>query len=176
MISTFALLLMAGLSGYAQLSTLPARSDGGSFVEPSSSVIGGRVTDSVGRPVPGVSVSLTGASSASTTSGSDGRFLFANLSRGAGYSVSVSQSAGSFSPQTGLVSSLDTDTWIDFVRFDCSYVLSTLSNFPSAGGGSVSVNERPPGMWMDFGFIVSLGLSIRRVWLGILECERDNYA
>ena len=60
--------------------------------------IAGRVTDSDRNPVSGVMVDLTGATTASTTTNSNGEYIFTGLTSGASYTVTASQPGFSFFP------------------------------------------------------------------------------
>ncbi|HZT59067.1 MAG TPA: S8 family serine peptidase [Pyrinomonadaceae bacterium] len=72
--------------------------------------ISGHVLDAAGAPVSGATVSLSGASSATFTTGADGSYLFANLPRG---NYTLTASKASFDPAFFSISDLTADVTAD---------------------------------------------------------------
>ena len=73
-------------------------SGGGNGGSQSFSISGSVASAFDGEPVPGVTVTLSGASAASTQSAADGRYTFGDLSSG-NYTVSVQLAAALFTPE-----------------------------------------------------------------------------
>jgi hypothetical protein len=60
--------------------------------------IAGRVTDSDRNPTSGVTVNLTGAATAATTTNGNGEYIFSGLTSGSNYTVTASQAGFNFFP------------------------------------------------------------------------------
>jgi hypothetical protein len=77
--------------------------------------ISGRVQDPQGNPLPGVTMSLTGTSSATTTTAADGTYGFADLSSGGDYTVTPSAAGRGFVPALRSFTNVTTKQTADFV-------------------------------------------------------------
>ena len=121
------------------------------FIDAASLSIHGRVTNTEGHPLAGVTVTLQGASSTTQTTGADGYYSFAGLTAGAGYAVSASDAAASnyyprtraFSPDASVVS-LNGTKVVNFVRT------------PAPRAGDLLVSEfrfRGPGIVITEDFV-----------------------
>lgn len=98
--------------------------------QPARYTISGRVTDGAGTPIPGATVSATGPTNVSTTTGSDGRYTLSNLPAGT-YTVSASK-IGYTSPLARSVAVPPSQTGIDFtVRVGVGQII-----FSSSRGGN----------------------------------------
>jgi hypothetical protein len=76
--------------------------------------ISGKVADETGQPVPGATITLSGAGDATIITGLDGRYTFADLPAGETYTVTPSRPNNYFSPNAQTVEDLATDQNIDF--------------------------------------------------------------
>ncbi|HEX8072873.1 MAG TPA: Ig-like domain-containing protein [Pyrinomonadaceae bacterium] len=76
--------------------------------------IGGRVADSYGTPLAGVSVMLSGASGATATTDAAGNYSFTNVAGGASYTVTAAASGWTFSPGTATFDNLSGNQTADF--------------------------------------------------------------
>ena len=76
--------------------------------------IGGVVTNSGGVPQSGVKVTLTGASTASFVTGSDGAYLFVNLLKGGTYTVGATKPGSAFTPPSQTFTNLNANQTANF--------------------------------------------------------------
>ena len=76
--------------------------------------IAGRVLNSDGAPVAGVVVTLFGPVSSTTTTGSDGSYLFTNLDVGTSWTVTAAKDNFAFSPAVQTFIDLEADTVANF--------------------------------------------------------------
>jgi hypothetical protein len=93
------------------IGTLTGR-QGGSFVaRRNTHSIGGRITDSVGAALSGVTVTLSGAQAVTTTAMTDaaGNYSFANLPAGDTYTVTPTRAHYTFNPASLIFDSLNTN-------------------------------------------------------------------
>lgn len=80
--------------------------------------ISGRVTNSSGSGISGVTVNLGGAAQSVVTTGADGDYVFTNLPADGLYAVTPSSGANSFSPHQATINPLTSDvSSIDFQTF-----------------------------------------------------------
>ena len=93
--------------------------------KPTTNDISGRITDDTGAVVAGATITATGPTNASTTSGTDGRYILANLVPGT-YSISASKAAH-LSPAARSVTLPPNAANVDFVlqRVVCGPVATT---------------------------------------------------
>jgi hypothetical protein len=82
---------------------------------PSTQAASGRVVDNTGTPVAGVVVALSGAVSASTTTGTDGIYVLGGIPRGGTVSVTPSLANHTFSPAGRSFANVTNDVVADFV-------------------------------------------------------------
>jgi hypothetical protein len=81
-----------------------------------NALVSGRVTDSLGRGLPNVRVSLSnGADSRSVTTNSFGYFSFADVTSGQTYVVNVQSRRYQFSDGTRVISVSDNVSGVDFI-------------------------------------------------------------
>jgi len=105
--------------------------------------ISGRVTDDVGTAVANATVSATGPTNTSTTTGSDGRYTLSNLLAGT-YSVSASK-AGHTSPAARTVTVPPNATNVDFVLQRQTYSISgRVTDDTGAGVAAATVSATGP--------------------------------
>ncbi|MFL6335254.1 MAG: FG-GAP-like repeat-containing protein [Pyrinomonadaceae bacterium] len=104
--------------------------------------INGRVTAPGGGALPGVTVTLSGAQSASRQTDADGLYQFEELPAGGTYVITPSKDGISFEPPSRTFNSLAADQTADFVGTTCTWTLSaTTQSFGSSGGvGTITVN------------------------------------
>lgn len=88
--------------------------DASPYFLPMAFTIQGRVTDLAGAALKGATLTLSGASTATTTSGPDGEFFFPHLEGGQGYTVTPTQSGVTFSPAIATMILNDKASGIDF--------------------------------------------------------------
>lgn len=74
----------------------------------------GRVTDNNGAALSGVTLTLSGAQSATTTSNANGTYAFSNLTVGGNYVITPSFSSGTFTPSSRTFNNLSLNTGGDF--------------------------------------------------------------
>ena len=111
------------------------------FLGRAASTISGIVSDSAGRGIPNVPVSLAGGAAMTTTTAADGTYAFANLLSDGSYAVTPSVRGVVFTPTSATFASLPTDQRVDFTgsappRHDISGQVRDGGN---AGLGSVTV-------------------------------------
>jgi hypothetical protein len=105
--------------------------------------IAGRVTTTGGVARAGVTVTLSGSMSATATTGSDGRYSFANVPAGGDYVVTPSGSGLVLLPASASFAALSTDRTADFnVRFRVNFARSAYGS--TANGSSTSDSGRLP--------------------------------
>jgi hypothetical protein len=97
--------------------------------------IGGRVTDGAGAALPGVTVTLGGAASATAQTDAAGRYAFAALPSGFDYTLTASKTHYTFSPQTRQVDGLAGDTTADFTG---ALVTRNIGGRVAEGAGGVA--------------------------------------
>ncbi|MET0649337.1 MAG: SBBP repeat-containing protein, partial [Pyrinomonadaceae bacterium] len=104
--------------------------------------IRGRLTAPGGAGLSGITVTLSGAQSASRQTDADGFYLFEDLAAGGTYVVTPSKEGVSFEPVSRTFDNLGADQTADFTGTTCTWTLSppTQSFGAAGGGGSVTVN------------------------------------
>lgn len=102
--------------------------------------ISGRVLDTNGDGVSGVTMTLSGALSATTQTDSSGFYQFAELMAGGTYVLTPTKSNLSFDPSSQTFNALGADQTANFVASTCTYTLAPTSQSFSAAGGSGSVS------------------------------------
>lgn len=121
------------------------------FIDAASVSIHGRVTNTEGQPLAGVTVALSGASNASQTTAADGYYSFTGLAAGAAYAVAASDAAPSnYYPRTRQFASGDTA-----VSFNGTKVVNFVRTVePRAGDLLVSeFRFRGPGIVITEDFV-----------------------
>jgi hypothetical protein len=111
--------------------------------DPVTPSVVGRITDTNGVGLSGVTITLSGAQSATTTSNSNGTYSFPNLTAGGNYVVTPSFSSGTFTPASATLNNLSFNTNVNF-RSSISRTaqLDALSYTVSEGGvASVTVTR-----------------------------------
>ena len=96
----------------------------------------GRIADVNNQPLVGISVALSGAQSATTTTDSNGEFSFANLVAGGSYTVTPTLPTHTFSPASQTFADLGADAFASFVGTLAHYRVSgrvTEKGAPLAG-------------------------------------------
>ncbi|HEX3557712.1 MAG TPA: FG-GAP-like repeat-containing protein, partial [Pyrinomonadaceae bacterium] len=86
--------------------------------------IGGRVTDVNSNAVPGVSVSLGGAQSATTTTDADGNYSFAGLAQGSDFNVTPALDGFTFTPPSRTFNNLNANATGDFTANAVTHSIS----------------------------------------------------
>lgn len=99
--------------------------------------ISGRVTNAAGAGLEGVSLTLSGAQSATMSTGVDGAYVFENLPAGANYSVSAQKTSYTFVPASQTFPNLGADQNLDFAATYNTYTISGIvvggNNTPFSG-------------------------------------------
>lgn len=88
--------------------------DASPYFLPMAFWIQGRVTDSAGAPLPGVTLTLSGASVTTATSGSDGKFFFPHLEGAQSYTITPTMSGLAFSPASATMTLNDKASNVNF--------------------------------------------------------------
>ncbi|HVG29618.1 MAG TPA: FG-GAP-like repeat-containing protein, partial [Pyrinomonadaceae bacterium] len=99
----------------------------------------GKITDAGGSAFSGVTVSLGGAQSASTTTDARGFYQFTELAEGGNYTVTPSKAGFTFTPLSRSFSDLRQDATADFSAAPCSYAISPATQTIAAAGGVGSI-------------------------------------
>ncbi len=109
----------------------------------------GRVRLANNDTLPGVTLNLTGAQTASQQVNDQGFYQFANLQTGGDYAVTPSLNNYSFEPPSRSFNQLNADQSADFVATQCSYALTpTNQTFEAGGGGGmITVTATPRCPW-----------------------------
>jgi hypothetical protein len=76
--------------------------------------VSGRVTDDAGSALAGATLTLTGSQSATTTSDSNGNYIFDGLAAGGAYNVAASKTDYTFAPVSASFTDLSADARADF--------------------------------------------------------------
>jgi hypothetical protein len=99
--------------------------------------IAGRVTDAAGTPLGNATVTLSGAESKTATTGTNGTFIFADLSGEGDYMLTPRKTSYAFSPASETVTELDAGQTLHFagtlVTYSIGGILVSTSNLPLAG-------------------------------------------
>jgi hypothetical protein len=85
-------------------------------VAATSLILEGQAIDMEGNPLSGVTINLTGATTASTTTGAQGHYLFEGLTAGASYTVSAEQAGSTFFPASRTYASYQGNQTVTFTR------------------------------------------------------------
>ena len=112
--------------------------------------ISGQITRS-GAPLAGVTVALSGTSTASTTTDGQGNYTFASVPAGGNYTVTPSLANHSFTPPNISISNLTANQTANFTAtLNCTYSLSPTSANVAAttGSGSFNVTTQTGCAWM----------------------------
>ncbi|HZG51682.1 MAG TPA: lamin tail domain-containing protein, partial [Pyrinomonadaceae bacterium] len=88
----------------------------GAGVAATSLILEGQAIDMEGNPLPGVTINLTGATTASTTTDANGQYLFVGLSANASYTVSAEQAGSTFYPASRTFASYQGNQTVTFTR------------------------------------------------------------
>jgi Calx-beta domain/Carboxypeptidase regulatory-like domain/Pectate lyase superfamily protein/Domain of unknown function (DUF4214) len=86
--------------------------------------VGGQIRDSVGKPLAGVTLALTGAQSASTTTDSNGNYSFQNLAAGASYTVTATLANYTFAQANQTFNNLSSNQTANFTASLNLYTIS----------------------------------------------------
>ncbi|HEX8130632.1 MAG TPA: carboxypeptidase regulatory-like domain-containing protein [Pyrinomonadaceae bacterium] len=81
-----------------------------------SLILEGQAIDAEGNPLPGVTVNLTGALNATTTTSANGHYLFEGLSAGASYTVTAEQGDATFLPASRTFAAYQGNQTVTFTR------------------------------------------------------------
>lgn len=116
-------------------------------------VIGGKVIDTAGEPLPNVMVSMSGQVSGSVITGADGRFGFVNTVRGEAHSVAAMRPGFSFNPAIFNIAALNNNRELVFIGAVGSptggaggtFRVDSLSVSKSENGAEVTLNVRRTG-------------------------------
>jgi hypothetical protein len=123
------------------IGTLTGR-QGGSFVaRRNTHSIGGRIADSVGAALSGVTVTLSGAQAVTTTAMTDaaGNYSFAGVAAGGNYTVTASKPGYSLVPLARAINGLEGDRIELFTAIPLYTVAGTISTSDGKGLGGVTV-------------------------------------
>ena len=104
--------------------------------------IGGRVTDAGGAGLAGVTLTLSGGQSLTTTSDGTGAFQFLSLAAGAAYTVTPARAGYSFSPATQHYAALAQD------QPGADFVASPLGSGGAAAAVYVGTDTTTRGSWI----------------------------
>ncbi|HEX9919503.1 MAG TPA: lamin tail domain-containing protein, partial [Pyrinomonadaceae bacterium] len=85
-------------------------------VAATSLILEGQAIDMEGNPLPGVTINLTGATTATTTTNAQGHYLFEGLTAGASYTVSAEQAGSTFYPAARTYASYQGNQTVTFTR------------------------------------------------------------
>jgi hypothetical protein len=99
--------------------------------------ITGRVTTAGGAALSGVTVTLSGASSATTTTDAAGNYSFAGLLAGGAYTVTPALAHHGMSPASRTIANLQSDQTADFVAALVNYTIS--GRITASGNGLAGV-------------------------------------
>ncbi|MFL6257119.1 MAG: carboxypeptidase regulatory-like domain-containing protein, partial [Pyrinomonadaceae bacterium] len=100
--------------------------------------INGQVLDAANKPVPGLSITLSGTQTGTTTTDAGGNFVFAELPRGGSYTVTTPELFGYlFTPASKVFGNLAADQSLVFVAVPANYKLS--GRVTSGGSGLAGV-------------------------------------
>jgi hypothetical protein len=107
----------------------------------------GNVTYAGGAPAAGVTMTLSGAQSATTTTDSNGSYVFANLPAGASYTVTPTKAHHSFSSSSLTFNNLSADVSGNFAATRLNYVISGRVTVGSLGleGATISFSGTHSG-------------------------------
>lgn len=113
--------------------------------------IAGRIRSADGAGLSGVTVSLSGAQSATTTTNGDGFYQFADLNVGGSFVVTPTRAGYVFNPPSRQLNNVTQDQTADFGTVACLFTISPVNrSFPAAGGtGTITINSPDPQCpWM----------------------------
>ncbi|MFL6208690.1 MAG: FG-GAP-like repeat-containing protein [Pyrinomonadaceae bacterium] len=128
----FLLLVAAILVGVGRVSARTFATD--------SFSLSGIITDESGIGLGGVSLSLSDASNATTTTASDGSYSFNDLAGGGSYTLTPVRSSYTFAPQSQTFSNLSANLTANFIGTLSSYEVSgVVTNSNGVGLGGVTV-------------------------------------
>ncbi|HEX8634745.1 MAG TPA: lamin tail domain-containing protein [Pyrinomonadaceae bacterium] len=88
----------------------------GTGVTTNSLILEGQAIDAEGNPLPGVTINLTGATTASTTTDANGQYLFVGLSANASYTVAAVQGNSTFLPASRTFAAYQGNQTVTFTR------------------------------------------------------------
>lgn len=81
-----------------------------------SLILEGQAIDSEGNPLPNVTINLTGATNATTTTNASGHFLFQGLTANSSYTVTAEQGASTFYPASRTFAAYQGNQTVTFTR------------------------------------------------------------
>ena len=138
--------LTAELSaGTSTTVTDPGSTVFGNFLLGDNFAISGQVKNAGNVGFGGVLMSLTGWSTATATTDSNGKYSFPVLDAGKNYSVTPSLSGYTFPSGSQTFNALGSDKVADFSAAACAFALTSTSASPSATGGTGSVSFTATG-------------------------------
>lgn len=105
----------------------------------------GRVTDTNGVALPGVTLTLSGTQTATTTSNANGIFSFLNLTAGGNYVITPSFSIGTFTPSSRTFNNLSLNTGGDFRSSISRSVQLDALNYGVSEGGLAAITVTRAG-------------------------------
>lgn len=122
-------------------------------------IISGVVTTSSGAPIQDVVVALSGARSATLTTGADGRYSFAGLPPGGPYTVTPSKPGLTFNPPDATFGSLSADSVMNFAATGAAR-----PNVALAAGGAAAAAKSftADGVFPESHFYASYAIDGRR--------------
>jgi hypothetical protein len=88
----------------------------GTGVEASSLILEGQAIDMEGNPLAGVTINLTGAITATTTTDANGQYLFTGLTANASYTVAAQQNGSTFLPASRTFAAYQGNQTVTFTR------------------------------------------------------------
>ncbi|HEY9402133.1 MAG TPA: carboxypeptidase regulatory-like domain-containing protein [Pyrinomonadaceae bacterium] len=88
----------------------------GTGVTASSLILAGQAIDAEGNPLSGVTINLTGSTTASTTTDANGQYLFEGLTANGNYTVAAVQAGSSFHPASRTFAAFQGNQTVTFTR------------------------------------------------------------
>ncbi|MET0752259.1 MAG: M36 family metallopeptidase [Pyrinomonadaceae bacterium] len=137
--------------------------------------ISGTITKN-GSPLSGVSVALSGTSSATTTTNASGQYTFGNLTQGGNYLVTPSAAGNTFEPNNRSYTNVQSNvTNADFVAYDSNTIPRSLTvvNSFATPGQQVVVPISLVSMGNEEGFGFSLSYDTARLSNPQVACGSD---
>jgi uncharacterized protein (TIGR03437 family) len=106
--------------------------------------IGGRIAFAGGAALAGVRVGLTGTQTATTETGANGKYQFAEVQSGGSYTVTPALSGHVFRPPSKSFSNVTSDQIADFTAINCRFTIAPLNQAFNANGGNGSIMVTGP--------------------------------
>ncbi len=140
--------LLCGLTAFLTIGNAQVGTGTGAGFPGLPVIISGTVRDPLTASVlSGVTITLTGTSSSTAQTGTDGRFQFNNLPQNGTYTITPTRTGYTFTPPSFTLQNLlgNVDAEISYAIASCSYVLDLIHNFPSAAANRTPILTTGPG-------------------------------